>query len=83
MKTFKEMLEEVSGTAAAKEKLKAAKKGDKMTFTHHKHGEVTGEYRGVKRMGGRSYAHVEAPGKGAFWVPPHQISQHHPKDEKK
>lgn len=78
MKTFKEMNEEVSGTAAAREKLKAAKKGDELTFNHHKHGEVSGKYQGIKRMGGRAYAHVEHPKHGAFWVPPHHIQKHTP-----
>lgn len=75
MKTFKELSEEVGSVAAAKEKLKKMKAGDTVTFTHHKHGEVSGSYRGMKRMGGRSYAHVEHPKHGAFYVPPHQINQ--------
>lgn len=75
MKTFKELNEEISGVAAAKDKLKKIKSGETVTFTHHKHGEVSGEYRGMKRMGGRSYAHVENPKHGAFYVPPHQIHQ--------
>lgn len=74
MKTFKELQEEISGVAAAKEKLKKVQKGSSLSFTHHKDGEVSGEYRGMKRMGGRSYAHVEVKGKGAYYVPPHQIN---------
>ena len=75
MKTFKELSEEISGVAAAKEKLKKVKKGENLSFTHHKHGELSGEYQGMKRMGGRSYAHVEVKKHGAFYVPPHQIHQ--------
>lgn len=75
MKTFEELNEEISSIAAAKDKLKSVKKGDTVSFTHHKHGEVSGTYQGMKRMGGRSYAHVEHPKHGAFYVPPHQINQ--------
>ena len=74
MKTFKELQEEISDTAAAKDKLKKVKKGATLSFTHHKHGELSGEYRGMKTMGGRSYAHVEVAKHGAFYVPPHQIN---------
>lgn len=73
MKTFKELSEEISGTAA-KDKMKAHKMGDTLSFTHHKHGELSGKYQGMKRMGGRSYAHVEVAKHGAFYVPPHQIN---------
>lgn len=78
LKTFKEMVEEVNGTVSAREKLKKAKKGDTMSFTHHKYGEVSGEYHGIKRMGPHSYASVEVKGKGKFYVPLHQVT-HHPK----
>lgn len=78
MKTYKDMVEEVNGTVSAREKLKKAKKGDTMSFTHHKHGEVSGEYHGVKRMGPHSYASVDVKGKGKFYVPLHQVT-HHPK----
>lgn len=74
MKTFNELQEEISGTAAATAKMKEKKKGDTLSFTHHKHGELSGEYKGMKRMGGRSYAHVEVAKHGAFYVPPHQIN---------
>jgi hypothetical protein len=74
MKTFKELSEEISGTAAAKDKMKEKKKGDTLSFTHHKHGELSGKYQGMKRMGGRSYAHVEVAKHGAFYVPPHQVN---------
>ena len=74
MKTFKEIREQASNVAAATDKLKKVKKGATLSFTHHKHGDVSGEYRGMKRMGGRSYAHVEHPKHGAFYVPPHQIN---------
>ena len=73
MKTFKELTEEISGTAAAKDKLKGVKKGSPLSFTHHKHGELSGSYQGTKRMGGRSYAHIEVAKHGAFYVPPHQV----------
>ena len=73
MKTFNQLSEEISGTAAATEKLKKAKKGASMSFTHHKHGELSGSYQGTKRMGGRSYAHIEVAKHGAFYVPPHQV----------
>lgn len=78
MKTYKDMVEEVNGTVSAREKLKKAKKGDTMSFTHHKHGEVSGQYHGTKRMGPHSYASVEVKGKGKFYVPLHQVT-HHPK----
>lgn len=75
MKSFKQLSEELGGTAAAAQKLKKMKSGETVSFTHHKHGEVSGEYRGMKRMGGRSYAAVEHPKHGRFYVPPHQINQ--------
>lgn len=73
MKTFKEIREQTSNVAAAKDKLKKVAKGSTVSFTHHKHGQVSGTYKGMKQMGGRSYAHVEHPKHGAFYVPPHQI----------
>lgn len=45
----------------------------KVSFTHHKHGKLTGIYRGVGRMGGNTYSKVEVEGHGAFWVPHHDI----------
>ena len=75
MKSFKQLSEELGGTAAAAQKLKKMKSGETVSFTHHKHGEVSGSYQGMKRMGGRSYAAVEHPKHGRFYVPPHQINQ--------
>lgn len=73
MKTFKSLLEEMSAVDAAKKKLKGMK-GKQVSFTHQASGEkISGTYHGLKQMGGRSYAHVEVPGKGAFRVPPHHI----------
>jgi hypothetical protein len=74
MKTFKGLMEELSAVDAAKKKLKKMK-GQQVSFTHQQSGEkITGEYRGMKNMGGRSYAHVET-GKTAYRVPPHHIHQ--------
>ena len=78
MKTFAELSEALGGTEEARQKLKKAKKGDTMSFTHHKHGEVSGEYQGLKRLGAHSYASVSVKGKGKFYVPLHQVT-HHPK----
>jgi hypothetical protein len=59
---------------AAKLKLKPLK-GKEVSFTHQVSGEkVTGTYRGLKQMGGNSYAHIET-GKGAHRVPPHHVHQ--------
>lgn len=74
MKTFKEIREQTSNVAAAKDKLKKVKKGDTVSFTHHKHGNVSGEYRGMKRMGPHTYASVEVKDKGKFYVPLHQVN---------
>ena len=74
MKTFKSVMEEMSAVDAAKKKLKKMK-GQQVSFTHQASGEkITGEYKGLKQMGGRSYAHVET-GKTAHRVPPHHIHQ--------
>jgi len=74
MKTFKNLIEQLSSTDQAKKKLKGMK-GKQVSFTHQTSGEkVSGTYKGLKQMGGRSYAHVEHE-KGATYVPPHQIHQ--------
>lgn len=74
MKTFKTLIEELTVVDAAKKKLKGLH-GKEVSFTHQQTGEkVTGTYKGLKQMGGRSYAHVET-GKGAHRVPPHHIHQ--------
>ena len=50
-------------------------KGKQVSFTHQASGEkVTGTYKGMKQMGGRSYAHIET-GTKAHRVPPHHIHQ--------
>jgi len=72
MKSFKGLMEEMSAVDAAKKRLKSMK-GKEVSFTHQTTGEkITGTYKGLKQMGGRSYAHVET-GKQAFRVPPHHI----------
>ena len=50
------------------------KKGSTVSFTNPQGQKVTGTYKGMKRMGGRSYAHVEHE-KGATMAPPHHIHQ--------
>jgi len=74
MKTFKQLTEELSAADAAKKKLKNMK-GKEVSFTHQATGKkITGTYKGLKQMGGRSYAHVET-GSEAHRVPPHHIHQ--------
>ena len=74
MQSFRAHLTEADAVAAAKAKLKKMK-GKQVSFTHSTTGEkITGEYKGLKQMGGRSYAHVET-GKAAHRVPPHHIHQ--------
>lgn len=74
MKTFKQLTEQMDKANAAKKKLQGMK-GKEVSFTHQASGEkITGTYKGLKQMGGRSYAHVET-GKGAHRVPPHHIHQ--------
>lgn len=75
MQSFSNFLVKESAIEAAKSKLKKMKKGSQVSFTHAQTGEkVSGEYRGLKRMGAHSYAHVET-GKSAFRVPVHHIHQ--------
>ena len=75
MQNFTQFNEQMSTMDAAKAKLKKMKKGSQVSFTDQKSGKkVTGEYRGLKRMGGRSYAHVEHE-KGATYAPVHHIHQ--------
>ena len=75
MQQFKTFVAEGEVIANAKAKLKKIKKGSEVSFTDHKTGQkVTGEYRGLKRMGAHSYAHVET-GKSAHRVPVHHIHQ--------
>ena len=74
MQTLKNFIAEASAVDAAKAKLKKMK-GKEVSFTHQLSGEkVTGTFKGMKQMGGRSYAHVET-GKSAHRVPPHHIHQ--------
>ena len=76
MQTFKSHMLQESAIAAATKKLKKMK-GQTVSFTHHQScDKVEGEYKGLKRMGARSYAHVET-GKGAHYVPVHHIHQTH------
>lgn len=73
MKTFKEMIPEMNDMKAAHDRLKKMKKGSEVSFTHATSGKkVTGTYQGLKRMGARSYAHVDHKG-GSTRVPMHQI----------
>lgn len=75
MQKFKTFVTEGEAIAAAHEKLKKMKKDSNVSFTHATSGEkVSGKYKGLKRMGGRTYAHVET-GKGAHRVPVHHIHQ--------
>lgn len=75
MQQFKTFVSEADAVNAAKAKLKKMKKGSTVSFTHHSSGEkVSGEYQGLRNMGGRSYAQVET-GKGAHRVPVHHIHQ--------
>mgnify|MGYP000296554004 FL=1 len=75
MQSFQNHALQEDVVAAAKKKLKPLK-GKQVSFTHQQSGDkVSGTYNGLKQMGGRSYAHVEVKGKGAFRVPPHHIHQ--------
>ena len=74
MQTLKNFMVEASAADEAKKKLKSMK-GKQVSFTHQASGEkITGTYKGLKQMGGRSYAHVET-GSQAHRVPPHHIHQ--------
>jgi len=74
MQTFSQFNEQMSAADAAKAKLKKMKPGSTVSFTNPQGQKVTGTYKGMKRMGGRSYAHVEHE-KGATMAPPHHIHQ--------
>lgn len=74
MQSFKAHSLAEDAVAAAKKKL-AKMKGQQVSFTHQASGEkITGTYKGMKQMGGRSYAHIET-GTRAHRVPPHHIHQ--------
>jgi hypothetical protein len=74
MQSFKNHSLQEDAVAAAKKKLKPMK-GKEVSFTHQQSGKkVTGTYKGLKQMGGRSYAHIET-GKEAYRVPPHHVHQ--------
>lgn len=65
----------MSDAATNAKKMLKGMKGKTVSFTHQASGKkVSGEYQGLKQMGGRSYAHVET-GKSAHRVPPHHIHQ--------
>ena len=75
MQSFKAHLLEEDAIADAKKRLKKMKKGSSVSFTNQQTGKkVTGTYRGMKSMGGRSYAHVEHP-KGVR--EPNMVPVHH------
>ena len=74
MKTFSDLMEATSYEQHKKRVSKIAK-GSTVSFTHSQTGKtVSGQYKGLKNMGGRSYAHVEH-GNGATYVPVHQIHE--------
>ena len=74
MQSLKNYIAEANAADAAKKKLKSMK-GKEVSFTHTASGKkVTGTYKGLKQMGGRSYAHIET-GSEAHRVPPHHIHQ--------
>lgn len=80
MKPFSQLREETS-YEMHKKRVQKIPKGSVVSFTHSTTGKkVTGEYRGLKQMGGRSYAHVEHD-KGATYVPVHQIHESEQLDE--
>jgi len=75
MKTFAQLREETSSYEMHKKRVQKIPKGSEVSFTHSTSGKnVTGTYKGLKQMGGRSYAHVEH-GDGATYVPVHQIHE--------
>lgn len=75
MKTFAQLREETSSYETHKRRVQKIPKGSSVSFTHSQTGKkVTGSYKGLKQMGGRSYAHVEH-GDGATFVPVHQIHE--------
>lgn len=75
MQSFKQISEDYD---TAIKNLKKVKRGSKVSFNHAKTGKkITGTYQGLKRMMGRSYAHVEHP-KGSNhpnMIPVHHIHQ--------
>ena len=74
MQSFKNHSLQEDAVAAAKKKLKPMK-GKEVSFTHQQSGKkVSGTYKGLKQMGGRSYAHIET-GREAYRVPPHHVHQ--------
>ncbi len=78
MQTFSQFVEQINAVDAAHNKLKKMKKGSSVSFTNQQTGKkVTGTYQGLKRMGGRPYAHVEHPKgvKEPNMIPVHHIHQ--------
>ena len=74
MQSFQNYIAEANAVDAATKKLKSMK-GKEVSFTHTASGKkVTGTYKGLKQMGGRSYAQI-ATAKAAHRVPPHHIHQ--------
>ena len=75
MQSFKQLSEDYD---TAIKNLKKVKRGSQVSFNHAKTGKkITGTYQGLKRMMGRSYAHVEHP-KGSNhtnMIPVHHIHQ--------
>ena len=55
-------------------KLKKTKKDTEVSFNHWKQGKVTGKYKGLGKMGGRTYAKV-CTDTATHWVPVHHINE--------
>lgn len=76
MQSLKSFIAESAAIDAAKAKLKKMKKGAEVSYTHAQSGEKkTGEYGGIRNMGGRPYAMVHHGKEGSTRVPVHQIHQ--------
>lgn len=75
MKTFAQLREETSSYEQHKKRVQKIQKGSEVSFTSEKTGKkVNGTYKGLKQMGGRSYAHVEHKD-GATYVPVHDLRE--------
>lgn len=73
MKTFTQLREETSSYETHKKRVQKIPKGSDVSFTSAKTGKkVTGTFKGIKRMGAHSYAHVEHKDGGTY-VPFHEI----------
>lgn len=73
--TYEENLTEESDIIKSSiSRLKKTKKDTQVSFNHWKQGKVTGKFKGLGKMGGRTFAKVSTD-TATHWVPVHHLDE--------